>query len=97
MVDREHALNVPTAATGAGTPQACRDLIDKWVQLSGTYIASVDVEASMAGTYKKIATAVASGDFVEIPQNAKFVRINVTAWTSGQPVATLRGRDARTD
>lgn len=92
--DSYDILAVPGgAATGASTARACENLREKYVWISGTFVATLDVEASADGSsWVKVQTGInATGAAVSIPQSAKYVRVNLTAATSGQVVAKLTG------
>ena len=66
-------------------------LSDKWVQLKGSFTATIEILVSLDGgtTYLMIATLDAP-NIVEVPQPATHMRTNTTAISSGAPTATLR-------
>lgn len=85
-------------SVAAGTAQRVDEHIDKWIQMTGTYTASIDLEVTLDGsTWTKIATALATGSITEIPQNCRAIRLNTTAFTSGTPACTYRAREARSE
>jgi hypothetical protein len=89
---------VPTSVA-VGASQKCADLRDKFVQLKGTFTATVEWQVSMDGTTwaNSSARAETTPGFVSIPETCAFIRANVTAFTSGTPTAILGGFSVRGD
>lgn len=68
----------------------------KFVQVHGTFVATLRVEASIDGSdYFPVGAAVSAPGVVPVPQTVEFVRVRTTAYTSGEPKAVLAGFDAR--
>ena len=83
------ALTLAAGATGNGTAAACPDLEGKWVEIGGTFVATYAVKVIGAtGSVIEIASVTAPA-FVEVPPECSSVRVDCSAWTSGQGVAYL--------
>jgi hypothetical protein len=87
-------LAVPTSVA-PGTPQDVSNYLDKWVQIGGSFVATLSIEGSINGTDFEVVSAVTAKGIVEIAPLFKLLRINTTAFTSGTPSATFVGRDQR--
>ena len=69
---------------------------DKHVQVHGTFVATLQVEASIDGSdYFNVGAAVATPGVVPVPETVEFVRVRTTAYVSGEPKAVLGGFDER--
>jgi len=69
---------------------------DKFVQLHGTFVAGLQVEASIDGSdYFPVGAPQSAPGVVPVPETAEFVRVRTTAYTSGEPKAVLAGFDER--
>lgn len=91
-----YSLDVKKAvANGDAFPTA--DLTEKWVHITGTFVATLDIEGSMDGTNWIAFATEAAPALVEIPATFKKMRISTTAYVSGTPLAALGALDARTD
>lgn len=88
-------LDVTPAGNGTGTAQACGDLEDLWVQVSGTFNATVSIEASLNGADFIAIQNTAAPGILNIPPTASHLRITVSGWVSGQPVCMFAGRNMR--
>lgn len=93
-----YALNVPGTAT-AGLQQAVGHMREKYVQVAGTFVGSLDVEVSLDGgnNFFVSLTGITGPTIKSIPEPATHIRVNVTAFSSGTPVVTLNGYNIRTD
>lgn len=93
-----YPLNVATAATGIGSAQRVEEMDEKWVQITGTFVATVSIETSADGvTYAQaIVTPPTAPGWYQIPMACKWLRVNVTAYTSGQAGAFVTGFNRRT-
>ncbi len=93
---RDGKFIVPQAID-TGTPMNVEDVTDKEVVIAGTFVATFDVQISLDGSAwaNAIAGATAPAAAQSVAALAKFMRINVTAYTSGQPIVRLYGRDVR--
>ena len=69
---------------------------DKYVQVHGTFVATLQVEASIDGSdYFDVGAPVAAPGVVAVPETVEFVRVRTTAYTDGEPKAVLGGFDER--
>ncbi len=69
---------------------------DKTVQVHGTFVATVQLEASIDGSdYFPVGAALTAPGAVLVPQTVEFLRVRTTAYTSGEPKAVLAGFDER--
>jgi hypothetical protein len=95
---RREVLELDVELTAAvGDAQLCEILVDKWVQIGGTFTATVEIQITINGTDWVTLGSYTAGDILEIPQNAQYIRVETTAYTTGTPTVTLAGRSARTD
>lgn len=101
MPQREtFALDIKTNGVGAGTAQTCKDLMDKWVQISGTMGGGrkLQIQGTMGDPsggpdawQTKIDNIIVPGATYEIPEGYVRVRINTATLGSGDTVAVLSG------
>ena len=69
---------------------------DKTVQVHGTFVATLQLEASIDGSeYFAVGTAKSAPGAVLVPETIEFLRVRTTAYTSGEPKAVLAGFDER--
>jgi len=88
-------MEVPVAV-GVGRVENVFRFRDKYLQVHGTFVATVQLEASIDGsTYFAVSTGLSAPGVVPFPETAEFARIRTTAFTSGTPEATLAGFDER--
>lgn len=88
-------LAAPTSA-GAGASANVFRFRDKYVQLHGTFVATLQLEASIDGdTYFPVGAPQSAPGVVAVPETVEFLRVRVAAFTSGEPKATLAGFDER--
>lgn len=87
------SATAPTVnTTGDGTALECLALDDKTIQLGGTFVATVQFQGSVNGIdwadegATKTATAI-----LEVTEAYTFMRMKITAYTSGTPTAVLAG------
>ncbi len=98
MNDVHYSLDVPQGVAGFGTPKTVRDIRDKYVQIEGTFVATIQIEGRIGTAWVALFAAVvntAGGGIFSVPQTVNEIRTNVTVWTSGQPIATLQGFGVR--
>ncbi|MBI5549510.1 MAG: hypothetical protein HY901_36955 [Deltaproteobacteria bacterium] len=89
------ALKVP-AAVGVGAPSVVFRFRSKTVQVFGTFVATLQLEGTLAGDeYFPIGPAVTAPGAIEVPETIEFLRVRVTAFTSGEPKAVFAGFDER--
>lgn len=93
---REAFVGVP-AGNGDSTAIVVDDLVDKWIQISGTFSATANVQGTINGNDWLTIGSLTAGGFIEVPQAVKSLRINISGFASGQVVATLAARHARTE
>jgi len=86
-------LNVPAGANGPGDPFVCADFLSRVVEVSGTFVADVAVEVRIENTWAVVQTVSGSSVVAIADQiNPKDVRINVSNYISGQPIAFFAGQ-----
>lgn len=69
---------------------------DKFVQIHGTFVATLQVEASIDGSdFFAVGASQSAPGVVPVPETVEFVRVRTTAFTSGEPKAVLGGFDER--
>lgn len=80
-------------AGGAGTAQLVQQFINKYIQVAGTFVATVNLEGTIDGTnWITLHAALSTGTLYSIPQTVEKLRLNVTAYTSGAPLVTFSGQ-----
>jgi hypothetical protein len=90
-------LDVP-AAVGAGQASNVFRFRDKTVQVSGTFAGSLQLEGSIDGNdYEPIGGPVTAAGFIPVPLTIQFLRVRLTALTSGTPKAVAAGFDFRAE
>jgi hypothetical protein len=96
---QEHPVfTMPLAAIGTSNTIQVDALTDKYLHLHGTFVATVEIQGRMAPTTPWFTVASVSAPGVtSVPQSFYEMRINVSAWTSGQPEAVLGAMNARVD
>ena len=78
-------LNVPQSVS-AGVPLNVEGAQDMWYQAVGTFTATVNIEGSLNGTdWVQLVAGAATGSIVQIPEKVRYLRANVSAYTSGAP------------
>ena len=88
-------LEVPTSATAGSAANVFR-FRDKYVQLHGTFVATLQVEGTIDGSdYFAVGGPVSGPAVVPVPETVEFVRVRTAAFTSGEPKAVLAGFDER--
>ena len=95
-MSRPHQISLPVPqAVQAGAPVSVEAFRGVNVQVTGTFVATLDIQASLDGTnWSSVVVGVSAPAYEFIPNLiAKAIRVNVTAYTSGQPVATVGGFD----
>lgn len=90
------ALAVP-AAVGIGEAANVFRFRDKYVQVHGTFVATMQLEGSIDGNeyFPVGAPQSATPGVVAVPETIQFLRVRVTSFTSGEPKATFAGFDER--
>ena len=82
-------MDVAVASTGVGLPVDLRSSSSYTIYVTGTFVGTLFTQISADGV-NYINQAQATGGLVnDQTLNAAFIRINVTAYTSGQPVVHI--------
>ena len=90
-------LEVP-AAVGVGQASNVFRFRDKTVQVSGTFVGSLQLEGSIDGSdYEPVGAAMTAPGLVPVPFTIEFLRVRITALTSGTPKAVAAGFDFRAE
>ena len=80
-----------------GSAQNVEELGSLAAQVSGTFVATMQLEGSLDGsTWNTIIADITTTGFHAIDPILKAVRINTTAYTSGSPVVIVAGHNVRT-
>ena len=88
-------LEVPTSVDVGKASNVFR-FRDKTVQFGGTFVATLQLEGSLDGNeYAPIGAAVTAPAILPVPVTVEFLRVRVTAFTSGAPTAAVAGFDFR--
>lgn len=83
---------------GTGVAQVVKELIDKWVQVGGTFTANVTVQGTIDGTNWLNLFTTAVPDIVEVPQTVKSLRVVISGFAANTSLkVTVGSRDARSD
>lgn len=88
-------LEVKTAV-GVGKAEQVFRFRDKYIQVHGTFVAALQIEATIDGSdYFPVGPVQSAPGVVPLPETVEFVRVRTTAFTSGEPKAVLAGFDER--
>lgn len=69
---------------------------DKYVQLYGTFVATLQVEGSISGgEYFPIGAPQSAPGVIPVIETVQFLRLRTTAFTSGEPAGVMGGFDER--
>lgn len=82
---------------GAGDAHPCESLIGLTVQVSGTFVADLRLEASNDGSVWTELDAFTAPELVTFDGVFRFLRVRTEAYTSGSPVVKLAGMQARSE
>ena len=89
------ALEVP-GQIGVGPAANVFRFRDKTVQISGVFVASVQLEGSIDGdAFAPIGAPVTEPGFVAVPVTVELLRVRIAELTSGALSATFAGFDYR--
>lgn len=92
--------------TVSGIPQATGDsgvlemsmYTNKWLQVLGTFTATLQIQVSLDGsTFFTLHANVNSAGLYEIAPTCKALKVQVSSYTSGQPIVVVGGHNLRTD
>lgn len=87
-----------TNTTGIGDPVSVGDMEEVYLQASGTFTATVQVQGSIApGAWMDEGAAITavSAAPVQVAESYEQLRVKMTAFTSGTPVVTVGGHPDR--
>lgn len=81
-------------ATGTNTGVNCGDFGEADMYVNGTFVGTVQVEASADGTnWSPVGSPVTAAAIVPLPASAKLARCHCTAYTSGTIKSQIGGSD----
>jgi len=84
------------AAADIGRAENVFRFRDKYVQISGTFVATLQVEGTIDGSdYFPVGAAMNAAGVVPVVETIEFIRVRTTAFTSGEPKAVVAGFDER--
>ena len=90
-------LEVP-GTVGVGQTANVFRFRDKTVQISGTFVGSLQLEGSIDGNeYEPIGAPATAPGFIPVPMTVEFLRVRVAALSSGAPSAVAAGFDFRAE
>jgi hypothetical protein len=90
-------IPVPLSAT-AGAAVLVRDLRDKYLQIVGPFVGSLDLEGSLNGTaWVKLATGITASGIRAVPETVTHLRLVSAGVVSGTPSALVGGFNVRAD
>lgn len=92
-----YPLNVPAGADGTGSIQATPDMVDKWVQVGGTFTCTVTLQGTIDGNNWVTLLATAVAGIFEVPHNVRSMRVVISGWAAGQATVMLAARCARSE
>jgi len=96
MARPEKVILEVLTAVGAGKAENVFRFRDKTVQFGGTFAATLQLEGSIDGNeYVPVGSPVTAPGLVPVPYTVEFLRVRVTAFTSGTPAASVAGFDFR--
>ncbi len=83
-------------AVEAGRAENVFRFRDKTVQIHGTFVSTLQVEASIDGSeYFPVGTPYSAPGALMVQETVEFLRVRTTAYTSGEPRAIFAGFDER--
>lgn len=91
-------LDVVVGTTGNGEAYDCPDCTDKYVQIVGTFTATLLIQGTIDGTNWHTIASVAATGMTAVPQTLVAIRIRTDAYTSQTGLQAWLGfREARSD
>lgn len=92
-------LDVPATAATDGDDLDVRLYRDKWVQVWGTFTASLNIEISLNGgaDFIVLHTGITTPGLYEIAPTCTHVLVRTVTHSAGTPHATLAGLNTRSD
>lgn len=89
---RKYALPVQTSVAVATAHPGPSQLREKYVQVSGTFSATLQLEGTIDGTaWFTLGATITAAALRSIPETIASIRVNTTVYASGTPVVTLAG------
>lgn len=86
-------LGLP-GADGTSPEWACDLITQKVLQVSAVFTANLQVEATVDGTnWVDVGGVIAAPALLQIPDWYASIRVEVSGWVAGTPVAVLGGLD----
>lgn len=90
-------LAIPTSVA-AGAATDANEIVDKTVQISGTFVATIQLQGTIDGSvWNDLGDPITAATTVMVLGTFKAIRVNVTAYSSGTPVGHVSGLMSRTD
>lgn len=90
------ANNAPIDGDGDTEPARTDHLQDMWVEVKGTFTATVQVQGLIGGSaWVNVGSSVTAAAFIEVPQTLSQVRLNISGHAAGTVEAHLGGRNIR--
>jgi hypothetical protein len=85
-------LDVVLEADGEGEPVTLASVVNKCVQISGSFVATLEIQmrADEAADWVTVATTSSTG-IVELWESLPMIRVLTSAYTSGEPNVWLTG------
>lgn len=91
-------LIVPHVDDTDGESVQVEELVQKRVQVSGTFTSTFDIEVSLDNLeFIKVGASISAPCLVDLPEIARLMRIHTVTWATGDPIVTLGAFMARTD
>lgn len=88
-------LDIRTAVE-EGTPINLDGLRDAAVQVTGTFVAEIQIEGTINGTdFFNLGTSFTGPGVLELPNYVTRMRANTKSYTSGTPTGTVGGLNTR--
>lgn len=93
--DGVFAMDVPASAAN-GAPVLVSGFDDKIVHVYGTFSATLAIEGSLDSVvWSPLVSGITTAGFYSIASNVSYIRMAVTAYTSGPPAALIACRHSR--
>jgi hypothetical protein len=97
MRSDERVLEVPTVDGESGAAEVVGEWVDKWVQVEGTFSATITICGLMQASSEPIEIATVSApETIEVKENVHYLFARTDSYASGEPRVIARGREART-
>ena len=81
-----------SVAAGAGVDTTYMYEHSKWVTVTGTFVATLQLQVSNDGTtWATVGSNITAPGVTEVTARCKYLRVNTSAYTSGTPAASVYG------